>query len=418
VESLPGERSWSHQRPYSGGGRLQSAAMGGSRQDVRFPARELAARLARVRAQMEAEEMDACVVLAPESQLWLCGLESFISGVLTQALIVPADDRDEMSLVVWDADLPLARATSIVDDVRTYRFGVDDPVAAIRTAVAERVRGAGVVGIDAGSRAVPYALGLALVAALAPARCVDCSELLAGARLVKSQLELDCLRRAGGYAEAGLRPALAHARPGISERELAAEIEYAMRRAGSDYPSIPTELASGPRSVLVHGTPGHRLLEPGDLVHVEIGGVEARYTAVGLQTFHVGGAPPPPVGVHLYGVAQACLRTGLDAIRPGIEAPAIEAPALAILRDAGLGEGFMMRFGYGVGVGFPPTWLDPLQITRTSKQALAPGTTFVLHACLLDEQAQVGVVVGGTYAVGEAGVETLAGAGPVELVTT
>jgi Xaa-Pro dipeptidase len=197
------------------------------------------------------------------------------------------------------------------------------------------VRGAGDVGCDACCRGVPYALGLALVAALAPARCVDCSELLAGARLVKSQLELDCLRRAGGYAEAGLRPALAHARPGISERELAAEIEYAMRRAGSDYPSIPTELASGPRSVLVHGTPGHRLLEPGDLVHVEIGGVEARYTAVGLQTFHVGGAPPPPVGVHLYGVAQACLRTGLDAIRPGIEAPAIEAPALAILRDAG-----------------------------------------------------------------------------------
>jgi Xaa-Pro dipeptidase len=392
--------------------------MGGSRQDVRFPATELAARLARVRAQMEAREMDACVVLAPESQLWLCGLESFISGVLTQALIVPADGRQELCLLVWDADLPLARATSIVEDVRTYRFGVDDPVAAIRTAVAERVPGAEVVGIDAGSRAVPYALGSALVAALAPARCVDCSALLAGARLVKSQLELDCLRRAGGYAEAGLRAALAHARPGISERTVAAEIEYAMRRAGSDYPSIPTELSSGPRSVLVHATPGGRLLEAGDLVHVEIGGVEARYNAVGLQTLHVGGAPPPRVGVHLYGIAQACLRAGLDAITPGIEARAVEAPALAILRDAGLVEGFMMRFGYGVGVGYPPTWLDPLQITRTSTQPLAPGTTFVLHACLLDEQEQVGVVVGGTYAVGEAGVETLAGAGPVDLVTT
>jgi Metallopeptidase family M24 len=141
-------------------------------------------------------------------------------------------------------------------------------------------------------------------------------------------------------------------------------------------------------------------------------------TPSGLQTLHVGGAPPPRVGVHLYGIAQACLRAGLDAITPGIEARAVEAPALAILRDAGLGDGFMMRFGYGVGVGYPPTWLDPLQITRTSTQPLMPGTTFVLHACLLDEQAQVGVVVGGTYAVGEAGVETLAGAGPVELVTT
>lgn len=392
--------------------------MGGPKQDVHFPASELAARLARARAQMKAEGMDACVVLAPESQLWLCGLESFISGVLTQALIVPVDDRQELSLIVWDADLPLARATSVVNDIRTYRFGVDDPVAAIRALVGERVPGAGVVGIDAGSRAVPYALGSALVAALAPAQCVDCSALLAGARLVKSQLELDCLRRAGGYAEAGLRAAVAHARPGVSEREVAAEIEYAMRRAGSDYPSIPTELSSGPRSVLVHGTPGDRLLEAGDLVHVEIGGVEARYNTVGLQTLHVGGAPPPRAGVHLYRIAQACLRAGLDAITPGIEARAVEAPALAILREAGLGDGFMMRFGYGVGVGYPPTWLDPLQITRTSTQPLAPGTTFVLHACLLDQQAQVGVVVGGTYAVGETGVELLAGAGAVDLVTS
>ena len=72
-----------------------------------------------------------------------------------------------------------------------------------------------------------------------------------------------------------------------------------MRGAGADYPSIPTELRSGPRSVLVHGTPADRPLEAGDLVHVEIGGVEARYTAVGLQTICVGGAEPPPAGVHL-----------------------------------------------------------------------------------------------------------------------
>jgi hypothetical protein len=47
-----------------------------------------------------------------------------------------------------------------------------------------------------------------------------------------------------------------------------------------------------------------------------------------------------------------------------------------------------------------------------------PGTTFVLHACLLDEPAALGVVVGGTYAVADTGVERLAGAGAVELVST
>src|SRR5207237_8214273 len=121
----------------------------------------------------------------------------------------------------------------------------------------------------------------------------------------------------------------------------------------------------------------------------------------------------PAAGARLSEGAQACLREGLDAIRPGIEAHAVEAPALAVLRAAGLGDGFQMRFGYGVGAGYPPTWLDPFQITRTSAQELQPGIAFVLHACLLAESAQVGVVVGGSYAMTAVGVSLLAAASAV-----
>lgn len=386
--------------------------------EIPFSRNEMAARLRRVRGAMGHEGMEALIVMAPDSQYWLCGLESFISGVLFQALIVPADEQAEMTLVVWDADAALARATSIVEEVLVYRFGVDDPVDAFRTALSAVAPGAEKVGFDAASRAVPHTFGQELTAALAPIRCLDCSAMLAEQRLVKSANELACLRRAGTFADAGLKAALEHARPGITERRLAAEVEYAMRSTGSDYPSIPTELTSGARSAFVHGTPSHRRLEAGDLVHVEVGGVEQRYHAVGLQTFRVGGAGADPVGIRLYDIAQTCLRAGLDTIRPGIEARAVEAPARAFLADAGLPDGFQMRFGYGVGVGYPPTWLDPFQITRTSDQILQPGIAFVLHACLLDEGAGVGVVVGGTYAVTELGVERLAGAGPADLQQT
>jgi Xaa-Pro dipeptidase len=382
-----------------------------------FPPEEMAARLARVRAAMVPNGLGACVVMAPESQLWLSGLESFISGVLPQALIVPAEDERPMVLVVWDADVPLARTTAIVEEIRAYRFGVDDPIAAFRGGLDACAPGVEVIGIDAASRAVPHAFGVELVEGLAPTRCVDCSALLAEARLVKSERELECLRRAGAYANAGLSAALESARPGMSERELAAEIEYAMRRAGSDYPSIPTELASGQRTALVHGTPSHRTLKAGDLVHVEIGGVEQRYNAIGIQTFHVGGARASRAGFQLYEIAHACLRAGLDTIRPGIEAREVEVPALGILRAAGLGDGFTMRFGYGVGIGYPPTWLDSLQITRTSTQRLVPGASFVLHACLVDEVASVGVVVGGTYIVSGKGADMIAGAGTIDLIS-
>src|SRR5437763_15860325 len=98
-----------------------------------FPPEEMAERLARLRRAMDAGGVDAVIVLAPDSQYWLCGLESFISGVLSQASLVPADEDGHMTLVVWDADAPLARATSIVERIHGYRFGVDDPVEAFRS---------------------------------------------------------------------------------------------------------------------------------------------------------------------------------------------------------------------------------------------------------------------------------------------
>lgn len=386
--------------------------------DAVFSGAEYTDRLARVRTLLIAQDVEVCVVMAPDTQFWLSGLESFISGLLPQALIFSVDPSDEPTLVMWDADVPLGRSCSVFEDIRSYRFGVDDPVAAFVAVLHEKLARPRRVGLDASSRAVTHAFGLSLASAISPASLVDCTATFGDARVVKSPAELDYLRRAGRHADVGIRAAQEFARAGVTERRLAAEVEYAMRCAGSDYPSIPTEIGSGPRAVFGHGTPTDRVLIPGDLVHVEIGGVEHRYNCVGIQTLCVGGAPPSPAGQRLYDVALSCLRAGLEAIEPGIEAHAVEAPALSVLRDSGMGDGFMMRFGYGVGVGYPPTWLDPLQITRTSTQRLVVGSTFVLHACLLDEQDPTGVLVGGTFAIGDAGLEMLAGAGAVDLLTT
>lgn len=385
--------------------------------DYEFSVTEYDNRLWRLRQALTAADLDGCVLFAPDSQCWLTGLETFIGALLPQILVVPTDESAPLASIIWDADAAMARETGRIDDIREYRFGVDDPVAVVRTVLRETVPPMRRVGIDLSTRAVPYALGVAVVNALMPIMVADCTSVVAEVRLVKSPSEIACLRRAGYYAEAGLEAMRRCARPGITERQLAAEIEYAMRRAGSDYPSIPTEMGSGSRALFGHGTPTLRVLAPGDMVHVEIGGVHARYNCVGIQTFCVGGAAPPAVGVRLYEIAAACVQAGLAVLRPGIEARAVEAPALDILRAAGMGDGFKMRFGYGVGLGYPPTWLDPLQITRTSTQRLVVGSTFVMHACVLDEAERAGVLVGGTYTISEGGVEMLAGAGAVELVT-
>ncbi len=75
----------------------------------------------------------------------------------------------------------------------------------------------------------------------------------------------------------------------------------------------------------------------------------------------------------------------------------------------------MMRFGYGLGMGYPPIWLETLQIDSFSKQRLESGMVFVLHACLELADEGLGTIVGGTYTLGKQGLEMLVGEGDVEL---
>ncbi|MDA0704940.1 MAG: Xaa-Pro peptidase family protein, partial [Proteobacteria bacterium] len=343
--------------------------------DLPVPKSEFVPRMAAARAALKSLGAEVAILMAPEVQYWLCGYDTFLGAQLPQALIL-TPGRDAPVLAVWDADVAITWETSLVRDIHSYMFGVEEPAELFARIAREMAPGAVRVALNLSSQAVSHGFGWALEAALAPAQLVDCTEAMARLRAIKSPAELELMRRAGAHARAGLAAAREHARPGITETALAAEIEYAMRCSGSDYFSIPTEMTTGPRSLLGHGTPGRRILEPGDLVHVEIGGVERRYNCVGMQTFAVPGAPPKPAARDLYAVALRCLRAGLGALRPGVAAPAVEAPALEILRAEGLGEGFKMRFGYGVGIGYPPSWLEPLKITRTSTDILHPGPTF------------------------------------------
>jgi Xaa-Pro dipeptidase len=73
-------------------------------------------------------ETGGAIIMGPEAQYWLCGLDTFLGALIPQALIF-ATDGGEPVLVVWDADAPLARQTNVLADVRTFRFGVDEPAA-------------------------------------------------------------------------------------------------------------------------------------------------------------------------------------------------------------------------------------------------------------------------------------------------
>jgi len=372
-------------------------------------------RLARARRRLGEAGFAGCVSVAPEHHYYLAGYDTWVSVNSPQALVFRTDGG-EPTLVLRDVDRALALETSWVRDLRTYRLLAEDPAGLIADVAREHGLREGRLAVEQESYALPAALGLRLSRALAPARLEDATELLGDLRLPKSAAELAYLRQAAGHAAVGLDAVRTALRPGMTEIALAGRVEAAMRATGGDYPAIPTELTSGPRTPGGHGTPRERVIESGDLVHLEFAGVARRYHAVAIQTLAAG--EPSRRAREVYRLTRESLRAGVRAVRPGVPAEAVEEASLEPLRTAGLEAAAMMRFGYGVGVAYPPIWLETLQISRGVTRRLEPGMVFVLHACVELVDEGIGVIMGGTYALTASGLEMLVGAGDVDLHVT
>lgn len=166
-------------------------------------------------------------------------------------------------------------------------------------------------------------------------------------RRVKDPDELARIGRALALAEEAFRELLAGVRPGRTERDLALELEFTLRRRGAEV-SFPPIVASGPRTSLPHARPGERRLEAGDLLLVDFGARWEGYCSDTTRMVTVGPADPRQREVHAAVVAaHAAARA---AIRPGVTGGEVDAAARAVLREAGLEERFLHGTGHGVGL--------------------------------------------------------------------
>jgi Xaa-Pro dipeptidase len=114
-------------------------------------------------------------------------------------------------------------------------------------------------------------------------------------------------------------------------------------------------------------------------------------------------------------VARQCLAAGTAAIAAGVAVGDIEEASLEPVRAAGMEDAAVMRFGYGIGVAYPPIWLEPLQISRGPNQRMEKGMVFVLHSYLQFPDEGLGVIQGGTYTLTDKGVDMLIGSGDTPL---
>ena len=373
-------------------------------------------RLARARDKLAACGFEVCVSVAPETHYYLAGYDTWVGVNSPQALVFSISGEAEPTLIVRNVDTRLATETTWLSDVRNYQLFADDFPGLVAGIAREKGWTGGRIAMELQSYALNAALFAELASALRPAEISDATRLLGDLRVIKSETEMRYVREAAGYANLGLDAARKSLRAGATEIELAAAVEGAMREAGSDYWAIPTEISSGPRTPGGHATPRNRVIVYGDIVHFEFAGVSHRYHAVAVHTMACGAASTRVT--ELYEVARASLAAGISQCRSGTLVADIEEASLEPIRIAGLEAYANMRFGYGIGLAYPPVWLESLQISRGFGDRLVPGMVFVLHAYLQLDHEDIGIIQGGTWTLTRDGLEQLVGGGdlPLEIV--
>ena len=174
------------------------------------------------------------------------------------------------------------------------------------------------------------------------------SSLIRELRAVKDQQELQLIREACQLANIGMEVAAETIRPGVAEKTVAAEVEYAMRKAGSDGVAFDTIVASGVTSAYPHGSTMEKTISAGDLVVVDLGATYKFYRSDITRTFIAGKASEKQKKI--YETAKLAHQKAFETIKPKVSAKDVDLAARRVIEEAGFGEFFVHNLGHGVGL--------------------------------------------------------------------
>jgi len=308
-----------------------------------------AARLARVRSNMAGSSVDTLVVTHLPNVQYLTG---FV-GTAGAAIVLPHQCLLVVDFRYVTAAESLAASLDGAIDVETFDRSYDEAIVDLL-----RREGASRIGIEAAylpvARFNAISAGLAAKAPLplhsdeGTPVLVATERLVERARIIKDPAEIAALREAGRRLAAVASGVDALVREGRTEREIATDIDQALRAAGFARPAFETIVASGPNSALPPARPTERAAKEGDPTVLDFGGVYAGYCVDLTRTVQLGAASAALEA--LYAAVAEAQKAALAAVRPGVASSAIDAAARGVLVRHGLGDAFGHGTGHGLGL--------------------------------------------------------------------
>ncbi|WP_406006155.1 aminopeptidase P family protein [Streptomyces sp. NBC_00637] len=315
------------------------------------------------RAAREAADAGlAGLLVAPGPDLvWLTGYAP-TAATERLTLLVLTPGRDPV-LVVPTLEAPDA-AKAVGAPALTLRDWTDgkDPYAA----TAALLDTGGRFGISDNAWAMHL---LGLQQALPATSYASLTEALPMLRAVKDAAELELMAAAGAAADATFEEIRKVPFAGRRETEVGADLAGLLRRFGHSQVDF-TIVASGPNGANPHHEVGDRVIEHGDMVVLDFGGLKDGYGSDTSRTVHVG--EPTDEERRVHDLVREAQEAGFRAVRPGVACQEVDRAARAVIADAGYGEYFIHRTGHGIGV----TTHEPPYMIEGEERPLVPGMCF------------------------------------------
>ncbi|MEX2016004.1 MAG: Xaa-Pro peptidase family protein [Candidatus Hydrogenedentales bacterium] len=294
-------------------------------------------RLERLREILAERDLLAWFSTSPPDNQYLTGFLTSLHEV-SAALLITAD----AAIFLTDS-----RYTEQAQE-QVAEFEVEQMSGDLLTRAGERMRQLGVTrtGFD------PAAVSVADLQRFREAFAGECEgvlDVVNDMRIQKSAGEIETVRAASNLAESVLADIPAWLEPGLTERDLAARIEYEMKRRGATAGAFDTIALFGARSSLPHGEPGDRALKKGDVVLLDFGCRRNGYCSDLTRTYAFGSIPGSWFE-EVYGVVLTAQLKALEAVAPGRPCREVDAIARDHIKACGFGERFGHALGHGVGI--------------------------------------------------------------------
>jgi Xaa-Pro aminopeptidase len=312
---------------------------------VPAPLETFAARLARAHDATSAAGLDALLLTPSPDLRYLLGIGGESHERLT-CLVVPAEG--DPALVVPALERPGLDGTPVLGlgvEIVEWTDG-DDPYALVAAVLPKSGSAAAQVAVG---DAMPAVHVLGLRAALPDCAQELASTVLAQLRMRKDRAEIAALDAAGQAIDRVHARMGEWLRVGRTEAQVGADVAAAIVAEGHTMAAFII-VGSGPNGASPHHDVSDRVVQPGDLVVVDIGGPTPEgYYSDCTRTYSMG-EPAYPEVVNCYALLQAAQQAAVAAVAPGITAQSVDDAARSPIRDAGYGHRFIHRTGHGIGL--------------------------------------------------------------------